>query len=299
MRRRGFTIVELMVVIAVIGLLTALLVGAVQYAREAARRAQCSANLKQIGIALQSYHDAFRCFPLGNTRGFSFHTAILPQMEQLQVGVLIDRSKSPIGPQNANVRMTKIPLFLCPSDPPAANASVGTNYGGNFGTGYQTYGYNGVFRAAMDGENGVSAAEIKDGLSRTAAVAEILVGNNTDSTSRVVLGTASMPASGQLAAFAAACESLTPATSAMPPDRWTRGRPWIAGDLSETGYNHVLGPNSNNCVNGTLVQEGAYSAASMHSGGVELLYADGHVEFVSSAIERSVWRSLGSRRGGD
>src|SRR5579871_6256397 len=94
-RQRGFTLIELLVVIAVIAVLVALLLPAVQQAREAARRSQCKNNLKQIGLALQNYHDTSNIFPLGycarlpyvdgatdTTPGWGWPTYILPQLEQ-------------------------------------------------------------------------------------------------------------------------------------------------------------------------------------------------------------------------
>ena len=88
-QNRGFTLVELLVVIAIIGILVGLLLPAVQAAREAARRMQCSNNLKQMGLALHNYHDTFNRFP-GNTAtpqgsqqlGASWLVKILPQLEQ-------------------------------------------------------------------------------------------------------------------------------------------------------------------------------------------------------------------------
>lgn len=83
-RNRGFTLVELLVVIAIIGILIALLLPAVQAAREAARRSQCSNNLKQIGLSQQNYHDTFQTFPPGGLgiRGAAWTVFILPYMDQ-------------------------------------------------------------------------------------------------------------------------------------------------------------------------------------------------------------------------
>jgi prepilin-type processing-associated H-X9-DG protein len=73
-----------------------------------------------------------------------------------------------------------------------------------------------------------------------------------------------------------------------------RGRPWIYGDASITFYNHVLPPNSPSCFNGSAVQHGAYSAASLHADGVNVLFGDGHVSFVEETVALAVWRDFGS-----
>jgi prepilin-type N-terminal cleavage/methylation domain-containing protein/prepilin-type processing-associated H-X9-DG protein len=124
-KSRGFTLVELLVVIAIIGILVGLLLPAVQAAREAARRMQCSNNLKQIGLALHNYHDANNKFPQGFTRFHSWGWAvrILPYIEQRSLYEKLATDSGNWGPINNAVNpvllatlQTKMPGYLCPSD---------------------------------------------------------------------------------------------------------------------------------------------------------------------------------------
>lgn len=115
---RGFTLVELLVVIAIIGVLVSLLLPAVQAAREAARRTQCSNNLKQIGLAVHNYHDTLNALPPGQPGGMggsSAFAAILPFMEQGNMYDKYDFTKGNSDPANAAVVSQKIKAFICPS----------------------------------------------------------------------------------------------------------------------------------------------------------------------------------------
>ena len=141
--RSAFTLVELLVVIVIVGVLVALLLPAVQAAREAARQTQCANNLKQIGLALHSYHAALGSFPPGNLNysagrcpgmaepTVSYSTwygnwaiAILPYVEQAALFDRYDLQYANQSPENQVVRETAVAAYLCPSDSPAGLLAV-------------------------------------------------------------------------------------------------------------------------------------------------------------------------------
>jgi len=198
-RRAGFTLVELLVVIAIIGILIALLLPAVQAAREAARRAQCSNNLKQLGLALHNYHDALGSFPPGaiweggmyGGRRPNFHVHLFPYHEQRTV---YDKLIWPsgimwYGGNNAALTKVVMPNLLCPSDgfggqtfTIGANEHAYMNYSGMF-NGLNLGDVSSPGRtisqskyAFFDANRSTRIAHVTDGTSNTLSIVESLTG---------------------------------------------------------------------------------------------------------------------------
>lgn len=180
-KRRGMTIVELMVVIAIVGILVALLMPAVQAARESARRMQCQSHLRQVGLALHNYHAAHRTLPPGclqwrpfrgnpRLKNFAWSALILPHLEATNVQQLVNFDYPFDHPLNAVARKTNIATYLCPSVPMPAEKSGKTDYGGIYGQRINTRVNtdNGVFLY----DRKISHREIVDGLTQTLMVAE-------------------------------------------------------------------------------------------------------------------------------
>jgi prepilin-type N-terminal cleavage/methylation domain-containing protein/prepilin-type processing-associated H-X9-DG protein len=311
LRRVGFTLIELLVVIAILGVLIALLLPAVQAAREAARRTQCVHHLKQLGIALHSYHDQHETLPPGRIRSrrdrlglvYSVFAQMLPQIEQGAVFNAINfqlNADRGIGLlENDTARRTRITVFLCPSDlsstPSDEAAQAPINYQMNVGTKHPVANNDGVFF-----ENSrVRFADFGDGTSQTAAVGELSRGTGFR-TNWVIEITSQL-----LVSYAATCLPNGPAVPRA------RGNRWIYAAPNHTMYSHHRVPNDFNpdCRTGNpfgdatnaewdlLALDGA--ARSFHPGGVNVLYGDGHVAFVKDSIAVSVWRALGTRNGGE
>jgi prepilin-type processing-associated H-X9-DG protein len=295
--------IELLVVITVIGLLTALLLPAVQMAREAARRALCINHLRQFGLALSNYESALGVLPPGGTAIRCSHLAmLLPFLEQKPLFDAINFEVGSAG-SNATAAATSVDVFLCPSDGLHTESGGGTNYAGNVGNGLGTYGANGAFVLSADQAVALGFRSFRDGTSTTAVMAERLLGPLLPK-ARVPRRTiVQIPFGGgePLAPdlFAAQCHNLNLAT--VHPDQILndQGRSWLSPRPEDTLYDHFLPINDNSCTNGTVSFDGAYTAGSLHPGGANVLFVDGHARFLKETISRGTWHALGSRDGGE
>jgi prepilin-type N-terminal cleavage/methylation domain-containing protein/prepilin-type processing-associated H-X9-DG protein len=299
---RAFTLIELLVVIAIIGILVALLLPAVQAAREAGRRSQCVNNLKQIGLAFNSYHADFTVLPPGRTRSringqghcFSAFAQILPQYDQYPIynSINFDHSADR-SPQNVTARMQVIETFICPTDflRVLRSGSGPNSYMLSTGT---TYGYapgDGIFYE----NSSVRMRDIVDGTAHTVCVSETIRSDGETKNNYLTL-----PDDLPLTDYDAQCDPSQVSEDA-------RGARWIYGAPGHSMYNHRRGPNDPrmDCraggpqSNQTNAIWDAVSfdiaARSRHVGGAHVLFVDGHARFIGDSVDITLWRAIGTR----
>lgn len=304
--RLAFTLIELLVVIAIIAVLIALLLPAVQQAREAARRTQCKNNLKQLGIALHSYHETAKCFPFGqldSTNGFSAMSQLLPYIDQGTIYATINFSKPYNDAANSTALNTNIGMLRCPSDVTNNLASSGgpTNYMANKGNGVIWQDATGP-NTGFTEQNGilfyhssVKMSDITDGSSNTAAFSERVLADGNNGVSSPLEDVFFSPAAPTTADEAVTMCSAVDITNLGNQFPLYMGAPWIHGQHT---YLHVNVPNSRSCGFFTVLRA-SMPPSSRHTGGVHVLLADGSTRFVSQNINLTVWRGLGSRNGGE
>ncbi|MGL4461840.1 MAG: DUF1559 domain-containing protein [Planctomycetia bacterium] len=348
-KRRGFTLIETLVVVAIIGVLIALVLPAVQQAREAARRQECTGNLKQIGLAIANYADQHKVFPpagiheWGYTavqRDIHFHSLfgyILPHMDQ---GALYDQINYDFPPRccwpndpffstmnndtypNSTVSRTPVSAFVCPSDPlrdPVGQWWRFTNYRYNIMT-------RRAFPWPQDFNNGPlplvpnwtynqaryegRPREISDGLSKTAFMSEGLIGTGDGAFAaarrepkRTIWNAPDVPDAHGLAAIlamVAACDTVDPQTAVIWGNWPVNGWGWFQGDLYWAKYyDHAGTPNMLRCSDADDINFGMHPPSSEHAGGVNVLFGDGHVSFVSDSVSQETWLAAGTRMGGE
>jgi prepilin-type N-terminal cleavage/methylation domain-containing protein/prepilin-type processing-associated H-X9-DG protein len=297
-RRSAFTLIELLVVIAIIAILIGLLLPAVQNVREAARRAQCVNNLKQIGLACHHHHDTYGMFPPGWVQapftvpqgqiiqgGHGTFAFLLPFLEQEALAKEYRWDRRAQGPENQTVATTHLNVFQCPSAEPdrwvtAVEDPLNYSYGGRGACGDYA-GVRGIDTrlvdlGLVDRADNYQGVLTRDYLTRLADI--------TDGTSHTILVT----------------------ECAGRPKLWRAGRPvpgiyadggaWVGGTTFGQGSTPdgaaKPGPCAINCTNDTEVY-------SFHPGGANAAFADGSVKFLKAGVDIRIFARLVTRAGGE
>ncbi len=305
--RRGFTLVELLVVIAIIAVLIALLLPAVQKVRAAAARLQCANNLKQLGLAMHSYHDAQGTFPPAyvnkgpyGTSGFSFTHGwapfLLPDLEQQPLANRYRWDFPVYAPENQPVVARHLRVFQCPSTPEPGR----TMTFGPFAY-FKTEGACGDYTITL----GVDPVLVQSG--RVAPVGDCRGALTNTPTPALALSPA--PAGTRLTDIRDGTSTTILVTEvAGRPRLWQAGKPGPDQTLEGGPWDHFKGP--------VILQGSTYDGTAkpgpcalnctnngevyaFHSGGANAVFADGHVQFLRAGLGLPTLAALITRAGGE
>jgi prepilin-type N-terminal cleavage/methylation domain-containing protein len=313
-QRRGFTLIELLVVIAIIGILIALLLPAVQKAREAANRTQCLNNLKQLGLAMHSYHDSNGTFPrgcqwssgVGSAPRLTFSIYLYPYLEQSAIynAFNFNPADSPLPWESTSNNPVLVGAFVktwtCPSDSGANTVGNGGSDSAGHPFTWMTGNYLAVFPgtdnadalamvkaqpAALGPNFGARLTQIADGTSNTLLLVEYVraVSNNGND----LRGAVWVDEAGSAIVYT------------MPPAGVT-GTYTPNTQANDVLYHCTNLPNMNRpCTQNT--NEGVESAASrsMHPGGVNVLLCDASARFIANSINPTTWAAAATIAGGE
>jgi prepilin-type N-terminal cleavage/methylation domain-containing protein/prepilin-type processing-associated H-X9-DG protein len=334
-RFRGFTLIELLVVIAIIAVLIGLLLPAVQSAREAARRAQCTNNLKQLGLAAHNYHDANGSFPMGDFVGrdwqsmglvrqnFGHFVALTAFVEQGAIFNSLNSSIMLFEGQNSTVCSIGLSLLWCPSDGDIAGLRYPgmqgdgwdcapipmtfSSYAGNLGP--IIYCYN---DSRLNTMQGMFAHNGNIAMGGNASFPPVRIASVSDGTSNTIMYG----------------EHAHTKISAANQDEYYGINWWASGDYGDTTFSTLFPPNYfQTFVQSTTIPQmqcrqdnWSMDATSLHPGGSNFAFADGSVRFVKNSVQswnplsitytggtytfptgqmQGVYQSLSTRNGGE
>jgi prepilin-type N-terminal cleavage/methylation domain-containing protein/prepilin-type processing-associated H-X9-DG protein len=310
-RARGLTLIELLVCISIIAILIALLLPAVQSAREASRRAQCQNNLKQIGLAINGHHESHNAFPPGFklndatrdllTPGWGWGALILEHLEQTPLYNSENQVEHISGPSQTTTTRVHLSSFLCPSSITNAAFDFGYNSGGFIGlealapaqyvassgqvsVGYEDKKQDANIRHAGSGvffiNSRTSTRDIADGTTSTIMVGE----RSSDVADATWVGVPWM--------YFSLCTKQTWSLKSCVSSMFAvLGRTGPATDIYDGD------PPSGNVLNSP--SSGADGFGSKHPGGSNFLFCDGSVRFIKQTITRSTLDALSTRSGGE